>query len=465
MYEYILLSKLNNNIVLDIFLLIFIIPIFKIVTTYLEYNFEGYINNFRRKNYNTIIFTGWNTLKNGIFYFDYPIPMNAICQYVVKNNLSNKLKFYSIERNSVFYIDYIDKNDNSINYILDEKENITISKDISLDIVTHKVGCAKEKDDNSNITTWKIELVLKSKTNSISNLTKFVENIMSEYQKSKEKQILYHFIYQGWDEEMNCPKFSKSILSNLENDDEKSFETFDTLFSEHKSRIIKSIDRLKDMNYYKRTGLKRKVGYLFYGPPGCGKTSHVIAMSNYSKSHIIEVPLSRVNNNREIEGIINISKINDMDIPKDKLIILFDEIDQIDKVLNKDDKILNMMCNNKNTNNVPSVNIKNNDTLSMGYILSRLDGVGNYNGIKIVATTNHKDKLEPALYRDGRLTPLYFDLIGRDIIKDIIEHYYQIKIDIETIPEKIKIAPSTLKKHLEDYQYNSEGLIKFINSI
>jgi hypothetical protein len=468
MYEYLILSKIgnNNSIFIDLMIIIIILPILKIFTSYIENNIETVLTKIRRNNTNTIILTGWNSIKNGIFYFDYPYNMNAIFHYVTKNKLAKNLKFLPIERNNLLYIEDVvnAKVTNHMNYILDENQTIKITDDINIELISYKMNTENDKANLINTTTWKIDLIIKSKS-SITNVQEFLNKTIkeyAEYENSKSKNIIYHFIYQGWDSDRNKPIFSQSVLSNLENDSEKSFETFDNLFSEHKDQIMKSIDRLKDIDYYKRTGFKRKLGYLFYGPPGCGKTSHVIAMANYDKNHIVEVPLTRVKNNKEIETIININNINEMKIDKNNLIILFDEIDQIDKVLNKDEKsselkdIVNLISQNK-TNIVD-----NNDTLSLGYILSRLDGVGNYNGIKIVATTNHKEKLSPALYRDGRLSPLFFDLSSRKTIHNIMCHYYQKDIDIERIPD-IKIAPSSLKKYLEDYQYDIDGLVGFLN--
>ena len=40
--------------------------------------------------------------------------------------------------------------------------------------------------------------------------------------------------------------------------------------------------------------------------PGCGKTSAVIAMANYGKRHIIEIPMSRIKTNGDIEEILSL---------------------------------------------------------------------------------------------------------------------------------------------------------------
>jgi SpoVK/Ycf46/Vps4 family AAA+-type ATPase len=247
---------------------------------------------------------------------------------------------------------------------------------------------------------------------------------------------------------------------------------------------MKSINRLKDIEYYKRTGMKRKIGYLFYGPPGCGKTSHVVAMANYDNSHIIEIPMSRVKKNKEIESILNISSINGITIEKEKLIIFFDEIDQAGKALakregekteeekenkeesNTKDLMLMSLLSSKSDN--ANIFDKKDDQLNLGCVLSRLDGIGNYNGLKIIAATNCKDKLSPALYRHGRLTPMFFDYCRKEDIINMIEHYYQIKLSEEQktkIPDKShQISPATIRKYLEDYEEDSKGLINYLHN-
>ncbi len=100
--------------------------------------------------------------------------------------------------------------------------------------------------------------------------------------------------------------------------------------------------------------------------------------------------------------------------------------------------------------------------------MSRLDGIGNYNGLKIIAATNCKDKLSPALYRHGRLTPVFFDYCRKDDIINMIEHYYQIKLSEEQkskLPNKShQISPATIRKYLEDYDTNLKGLLSFLSS-
>jgi SpoVK/Ycf46/Vps4 family AAA+-type ATPase len=66
-----------------------------------------------------------------------------------------------------------------------------------------------------------------------------------------------------------------------------------------------------------------------------------------------------------------------------------------------------------------------------------MDGIGNYNGMILVATTNNKDKLDPALYRELRLTPMYFTFLRNIDAIEIIEKFFDFKLN----EEQMKLLP------------------------
>jgi len=61
-------------------------------------------------------------------------------------------------------------------------------------------------------------------------------------------------------------------------------------------------------------------------------------------------------------------------------------------------------------------------------LLEIFQGVVDVDGRLIFAMTNHFDKIKkecPALFRPGRLTPVYFGYIGRNTLTDIIQYYFK----------------------------------------
>ena len=485
MLEYFLLSRLStNNMLFDSLIVLLLIPLVSYLVSYIKDDGTTIIRNYINNRYNKIIFIGWDNFINGVYCFDYPYPMLAICHYIIKNNLSNKIRQFNHERNKIF--DMYDLNNFKVNkedikYILDSSHNIKLLDDIYVDFSIQKVNndiSQKDKTSNSN---WKVTLLIKSMTKSIQEIKDFIKKITkeyNEYDKMKNENKIYHFIYQGMERDCDKMKFTQSVLSNFENESEKNYETFDTIFSEHKDTLIKTMKRLKDYEYFKRTGSKRKAGFLFHGPPGCGKTCHVNAIANYDKRHIIEIPMSRIKTNKELENIINLTEINEVTFNKEEIILFFDEIDQAGKILSKRDgeeeiekkdevkdlMILSLL--NKNSGNDNNTFNNKDDDLNLGCVLSRLDGIGNYNGLILIASTNCKDNLSPALYRSGRLSPLYFDYSRKVDIINMIEYNYNIKLteeQLSKLPDRTHaISPATLRKYIDE-EPSYEKLINFLN--
>ncbi len=156
---------------------------------------------------------------------------------------------------------------------------------------------------------------------------------------------------------------------------------------------------------------------------------------------------------------------------------MFDEIDSSSKVLEqrqdnskvepvktiinddqiiKDTLIINALANlsNDKNNTQNTQNILPTTKLTIGSVLSKLDGIGNYNGMMIVATTNHIENLDSALYRELRLTPINFTYLRQIDACEIIEKFFNIKLTIQQkdlIPDR-KITPAKLIFLCEKYE-------------
>lgn len=477
-----LMTRANSeNFYRDVLLIFIAVPVFKYLFSDMEYMFYQIKNLLFSQYKNKVEFTGWENLYSGMFHYDYPYPMTAVCHKLVEKNVCSNLRYFNPCRNGNMYGENIQSysKDKNISYIINYGKNIKIEKDLYLDFNYYAIETSKESKSDGN---WKVNIILKSKNKTIQELNEFITQCMKEYDdflEEKSKNKIYHFIYQGRDTNGNNKKlqFSTSILSDFNTPDRTNYETFSNLYSEHKDMLIKDLKRLKDLDYFKRTGNKRKKGYLFYGPPGCGKTSSVIAMALEDKRHIIEISMSRIKTNEELEQLFNLTEIQGIKFQKSQVILLFDEIDTGTKVLKKrdgeeedsdnkfdkkDEIILKLMSKDED------YSFKKDDQVHLGCVLSRFDGVGSYNGLVIIATTNCKDKLSPALYRNGRLNPIFFDFINKIQIKEMIEDYYKItlsKEEIDNLPDSSnKLSHSSMRKFLEDYENNYRELLSYLNT-
>lgn len=325
---------------------------------------------------------------------------------------------------------------NNGKYIMEPIELFNIEDDIFLTIEKNSQPTALTRTEkNLDID---VNYTLQSNIKNIKTTLNQILEKYNDYKKSIDKKhVIYHFIYNGM--KNNELSFQQKLLSE-KNTENELFETFDKIHNEHVETIKKDIDKLKDLEYYKRHGLKRKKGYLFHGLPGCGKTSMVVAMALYDERHIIEIPFSLITKHDEFDKLMNLKNINGTEINNNNIIIIFDEIDiGMEKITNRENKT----TIDPNTAIVESIGklvdgcLTNPDDaitkINLGTLLSKLDGIGNYNGLIIVGTTNCINKLDPALYRELRLSPIEFKKLRKIDCQHIIESYFDQVVDTTLI--------------------------------
>ncbi|KAF5463099.1 hypothetical protein F2P56_019042 [Juglans regia] len=165
--------------------------------------------------------------------------------------------------------------------------------------------------------------------------------------------------------------------------------TFDTLAmdSEIKSFILRDLERfLKRKDYYRKVGKAWKRGYLLYGPPGTGKSSLIAAMANYLNFDIYDLELTEIQHNSELRRLL-IAMAN-------RSILVVEDIDCTIELQDR---------SAESTGTSPIEPRRKQVTLSG--LLNFIDGLWSSCGDEriIIFTTNHKEKLDPALLRPGRM--------------------------------------------------------------
>ncbi|KAL8059072.1 hypothetical protein ABFX02_03G063100 [Erythranthe guttata] len=160
--------------------------------------------------------------------------------------------------------------------------------------------------------------------------------------------------------------------------------TFETMAMDPdtKDDLIGDLDRfLRRKDYYRRVGKAWKRGYLFYGPPGTGKSSLVAAMANYLKFDVYDLDLREVQCNSDLRRLL-IGSAN-------RSILVIEDID----------------CNVGLQNRDIDCSTPEDDKITLSGLLNFIDGLWSSCGDEriIVFTTNHKNRLDPALLRPGRM--------------------------------------------------------------
>jgi len=150
-----------------------------------------------------------------------------------------------------------------------------------------------------------------------------------------------------------------------------------------KEKLIADIqDFLDSKDKYEFLGIPYHRGYLFHGLPGTGKSSLASALSNQFGLSIYSVSLNDLNNDKLRSAIRSVRKNS---------IILFEDVDDMSAVENRKDK------------KKKGPNKKDKTGVSLSGLLNALDGTNAASSVIYVMTTNHREKLDAALLRPGRI--------------------------------------------------------------
>ncbi len=225
----------------------------------------------------------------------------------------------------------------------------------------------------------------------ISKMNETIANTMTPYKNTKQTIKLYSFNRKPLDtliKHVDDTYVKNKINYFFNNNGEIKLlgrvnsKNFDNIFlNDNLIEILKSdLDSFESSNLrYRKLGIKYKRTYLFYGPAGTGKSSLAIAISNYTKRNVLSINMSKDMSDSTLISLI-------ANRPK-RSIILFEDIDCLFDNLNREE------TTDKKDDKV-------NITLSC--ILNILDGSYTPEDVIFIMTTNHIEKLDDALKRDGR---------------------------------------------------------------
>jgi chaperone BCS1 len=192
--------------------------------------------------------------------------------------------------------------------------------------------------------------------------------------------------------------------------------TFDTLAMDpaKKREIMDDLDTFRNgKEYYARIGKAWKRGYLLYGPPGTGKSTMIAAMANYLDYNIYDIELTSVATNTDLRRMFIETK--------GKSIIVIEDIDCSLDLTGKRSKkkpkapvlpgptpgaaAADVTKAPATEGERPSSRDGTASKVTLSGLLNFIDGLWSACGGEriIVFTTNHVERLDPALIRRGRM--------------------------------------------------------------
>ena len=485
-----LINSLNqfksDNMILNFFITILTFVIINSCTNQnisnlFEYLFNK-VNLFGNNKFNKISFVSKR---------EYQSDRTRALLFFLTNNCSKKNITELIE-DSIDPYDYWNSKKNEDIYRVNQDTEFNFTDDIK------GKASVKEKEEtgyNGKVTYRQmVNLEVYSNTLKLDDIQKFVEDCSKEYKKYLKTNSLR----------------SQSIIiveSSKKKDDDKpplsiinrewySFKTFDNTFFPEKKEFLNVLNNfLENKSWYEKKGLPWTLGIMLSGHPGCGKTSFIKALLNYTNRHCIDIKLDEDFDFSDLERLLYDDEISgEIIVPVNKRIIVLEDIDamgdvvkdrelidkenekineelsllessklmqykglgSLDSIKCKNSQLFSEECSNEiklgNHSNIFSKINKNN----LSKLLNIFDGLTENPGRIIIVTTNRPEVIDKAFKRPGRIDiHLHF---GKCKIKELIEiinDYWETEIQKDSILE-IKLKDKSF-----DEKYTPAEVINF----
>jgi hypothetical protein len=243
---------------------------------------------------------------------------------------------------------------------------------------------------------------------------------------------------------------------------------------------------------YMRSGVTFKAGMLFYGVPGCGKSTTIKAILNMTRRNGVYLNLNRIKTCSEFSSIFRSGKINGIQYHLNELCFIIEDFDanhcsvlkrrdtienidsefcmlepaesmdsiqdasgqplvsgvngmdendmafikKSEKLFNKNSKLGKIIRAVSKTIPPDTVDMnfkkngKEDDTLTLECVLNVLDGVIELHNAMFIFTTNHPNMIDPALLRPGRIDYRQeFKRASKKVLRDMFQFKFELDED------------------------------------
>ncbi|CAK9322632.1 unnamed protein product [Citrullus colocynthis] len=278
-------------------------------------------------------------------------------------------------------------------------------------------------------------------------LESFINHIMEEGKavelKNRQRKLYMNNSDTNW--------WHKSSWRHVPFEHPANFRTL-AMDPKKKQEIVNDLVKFKNgKDYYEKVGKAWKRGYLLYGPPGTGKSTMIAAMANFMEYDVYDLELTSVKDNTELKKLlIEISN---------KSIIVIEDIDcslDLTGQRKKKKKTEEEDEEKKDVEKKAKEEEKKESKVTLSGLLNFIDGIWSACGGErlIIFTTNHKEKLDEALIRRGRMDKhIEMSYCGFEAFKVLAMNYLDVEWDdsydkIREMLEETGMTPADVAENL-----------------
>jgi chaperone BCS1 len=403
-------------------------------------------------------------------------------------------------------------------FTVSQKLPFLLDTDREIYCIVKEAGEQREEGTSTKTETRmiKFSITIFSYKSCVPVIKDFVKNIRQEYTKYlEEKRRGKLFVYTLNNTEVHNDDDDDTVGGWQETPHE-TMKSFDNIFFEEKQEVMQKIRFFtENKDWYRRNGVPYTLGISLYGAPGTGKTSFIKALATMLDRHIISISLARIKTKKQLHDFYyetQYSNANDKNaVGFDKKIIVFEDIDCVGDLVLKRKSKANSKSDISDADSMddsadiddfvdtslsskppltPEEEVKSEIAKATKYVLKKMNGGGGsmgtmgsnqqdnitlddilnlWDGIRentgriMIITTNHYDKLDPALIRPGRIDMgLNLGNATRNTIAEMYLHYYGEEMDqndLALIPDRFYSPAEVINFYVSNHE-NPRGFIE-----